>query len=144
MEVLAVRLVSQGNITAIADEELRKQVPIFTKHFLAAPFNPCSYMRIWVARRDNVVLGLTALNFGMWNGEIVLADIPVFRSIDEEATRALGERLNAFLADNGMTGRDAFLFLSDQESPESRCPKYEQFLSLWNAKPAERFAITVR
>ena len=65
-------------------------------------------------------------------------DIPIFRSIDAEATLELAKRANAFLADQGLGGQAAFLAM--KENSEER----ESVLTFWNGFPAERYIVRVR
>jgi len=74
-------------------------------------------------------------------------DIPVFRVTGENAKRAtqmLYDRMNGFFADNGMRGKQVFLYISDKEKPEQRCPAWEESIKDVGAIPAERFAVAVR
>jgi hypothetical protein len=74
-------------------------------------------------------------------------DIGVFRvtgKFARRATKQLFDRLNAHFADNGWRGNEVFLFISDKETPEQRCPAWQESLKAVGAKPAQRFAVTVR
>lgn len=136
MEVVPLDLATEGNITAIVDEELRESVPKFYKHFLRGPFDPRKLMKVWVAREGKHILAIS--------GYTSVADIPVFRSIDEGATKLIADRMNSFFADNGMRGRDVFLFLSDREAEEQRCPNRDKYVELFGAVPSERYIVPVR
>lgn len=96
--------------------------------------------KVWVALdENNEVVGIT--------GYVVKADIPVFRVTGEQAkraTKALYERMNSYFADQGMTGQEVFLHISSKETPEQRCPAWEESLQAVNAKPADRFSLIVR
>lgn len=86
------------------------------------------------------VTGLAA-----WGGDV--PDIPIFRVTGENAVRAtkmLHDRLNAFFADRGARGRQVFLYLNEKETPEQRCPDYENSLKDVGAVPAQRMAVTIR
>jgi hypothetical protein len=74
-------------------------------------------------------------------------DVPLFRVTGDNAKRAtqmLYDRMNGFFADNGLRGKQVFLFLNEKETPEQRCPAYEESLKEVGAVPAQRLAVTVR
>ncbi|HVI40014.1 MAG TPA: hypothetical protein VM577_05085 [Anaerovoracaceae bacterium] len=76
-----------------------------------------------------------------------IPDIPVFRVTGpnaQRATKMLYDRLNGFFADNGMRGKQVFLFISDKEKPEQRCEAWDSSLEDVGAVPAQRYAVTVR
>lgn len=80
-----------------------------------------------------------------WGGPV--QDIPIFRMTGPNAKRATKlaqERLNGFFADQGLRGRQVFLYISDKEKPEQRCEAWESSLEDVGAVPAQRFAVTVR
>ena len=74
-------------------------------------------------------------------------DVPLFRVTGEKAQRAtkmLYDRLNGFFADQGMRGRQVFLYLNEKETEEQRCPQWSESLKDVGAIPAMRLAVTVR
>jgi hypothetical protein len=74
-------------------------------------------------------------------------DVPLFRVTGDNAKRAtqmLYDRMNGFFADNGMRGKQVFLFINDKETPEQRCEAWEESLTQVGAVPAQRYAVTVR
>jgi hypothetical protein len=86
------------------------------------------------------VTGLAA-----WGGDVL--DIPIFRVTGENAQRAtkmLYDRLNSFFADRGARGRQVFLFISEKEKPDQRCPDWDESLKDVGAAPAQRMAVTIR
>lgn len=76
-------------------------------------------------------------------GYQVVYDTPLFRSIDPRATVVLAKRMNDFFADQGFRGRDVFLHVSEAESPEQKCPQYEDTLKAFGARPAERYIVRI-
>lgn len=112
----------------------------YCEKYLNAPVDFRKLAKVWVVLDEaDEVIGIS--------GYVVKADIPVFRVTGENAvraTKALYDRINSFFADQGMTGQEVFLHISSKETPEQRCPAWEDSLQSVNAVPAERFSLTVR
>jgi hypothetical protein len=110
-------------------------------HFRAIEIVPCDKFeaqltQAWTARDSDRILAVAGIQ-RRW-------DIPVFRSIDPKATFRMAARINDYLADRGCRGHDVMLFLSQSESPEQQCPARDRILEVMGARPAERYAFTVR
>jgi hypothetical protein len=135
-EVIPWDLRWHGNVLFPADDELHEKAIEFCRKNLAEQLDPRQMAKLWVARREGRVLGVTGVR-QQW-------DIPLFRSIDEGASRAMAGRLNGYFADLGIRGQSVLLFLSDSEKPEQRCPNREAILSEWKAAPAERYVVQCR
>jgi hypothetical protein len=104
-----------------------------------------SVTRCWVVVSMNAageverIHGITGLKLA--------PDFPFWRVSGEYADRAtegLRERVNAYLADNGYRGREAFIYLSDKETDAQRCSKWKESLEAAGAEPAQRFSVVVR
>lgn len=122
------------------DMELFGKAEDYCRRQLAAPLDLRRLGKAWVVLDDNGdVIGVS--------GFVLKADIPVFRVTGENArraTKALYDRMNAFFADQGMTGQEVFLHISSKETPEQRCAEWQDSLQSVNAIPADRFALIVR
>lgn len=118
------------------DDELHAAAVEFCKNNLAEKFDPRGYTKLWVARSEGRVLGVTGIK-SCW-------DIPVFRSIDQKASFKMADRLNSYFADQGFRGQDVFLFLSQSEKPEQQCPDRARILATVGARSAERFLVACK
>jgi hypothetical protein len=135
-EVTPWELKWQGNILFPVDDRVHAAATKFCEENLASKLDPRQFSRLWIAQRGGRVLGVTGIRPAQ--------DIACFRSIDKPASYAMAERLNAYFSDNGLLGHDVFLFLSDQEKPEQRCPNRDEVLAVWNGRPAERYIVRCR
>ena len=91
---------------------------------------------------ENIV---SVTGIGAWGGDV--PDHPIWRVTGPNAKRAtkmLQERINGFHADRGARGRSVFIYISEKETPEQRCPDWEDSLKDVGAVPAQRMAVTIR
>jgi len=123
------------------DQELHDMAVEFCAKELKGEVNLTNYSHVWVAclvnhegKRKKVV-GITG-----WSLKV---DISLFRSLDPQASLAMGKRINDHLNDSGCRGHEVFLHLSSHESPEQRCANFVDTLKAFKAKPADRWAIEV-
>jgi hypothetical protein len=133
IEIIPWDLQWHANILFPADQELHHQAIEFCQKNLAEPLYPKQLAKIWLARREGKILGVTGI-MSRW-------DIPLFRSINEEASFRMADRLNSYFADQGLRGKEVLLYLSDSERPEQRCPHREEILAKVGARPAERYVV---
>jgi hypothetical protein len=98
------------------------------------------YERSWLVVEEEAGRLVRPLAIG---GYRVVFDIPLLRSIDKRATVVLANRISAHLSDKGFRGKDIMLHISDSETPEQRCPEYENTLKVFGARPAERYVVKI-
>ena len=136
MHVVPLDFQLRNNILTPVDEELYAEGVQFCKNHLAAPLDPRQLAKAWVVRSEDKVLAIAGI-ISRW-------EVAVFRSVAQRATIKLANRLNSYFADAGFRGQEMLLFMSDHEKPEQRCPNRERVLGAWNARPAERYVVSVR
>lgn len=128
-----------------ADNHLFTLVSEYCKESLAEQPELEKLAKTWavVEMDGEKIVGVSGL--AAYAGNI--PDVSIFRVTGDNAKRAtqmLYDRLNGFFADNGMRGHQVFLYLNEKESPEQRCPQFEESLNEVGAVPAMRMAVTVR
>jgi hypothetical protein len=77
----------------------------------------------------------------LWMVQVV--DFPGFRYISSWAAKALKDRANDYLHDQGMRGCEVFVHIPENEPDEQRCPEWQEWLKAFGAVPADRYKITV-
>lgn len=132
--------VIEPGVIKFRNPELHAKAMDFCRRELATgELDVTKLAKVWVAVAEDEVIGIT--------GFCMKPDIPVFRVAGENAVRAtkiLTDRLLSFFADQGLTGVEVFVHLSSKERPEQRCERWEESLKAVDAKPADRFSVTVR
>jgi hypothetical protein len=142
IRVFALDFRIQDGMAVPADPNLHRLAVEFAEHELAAPVNFTDFKKLWVACQvdDNEqpvhVEGLL--------GMVLRADFPMARFVSPGAAKKLIDRANDYLHDQGARGAEVFLFISSKEDDSQRCPQYQDWLRYVGAKPADRFAVTVR
>ena len=136
MEITPWDMQWQGSTLFPVDEALHAEAIEFCKNNLAEGFDPRGHSKLWVAREGERILCVTGIK-SCW-------DVPVFRSLDEEASFRMADRVNAYFADQGFRGQGVFLYLSESESPEQQCPNRDRVLAKVGAVPAERYVVFVK
>jgi hypothetical protein len=142
VRVVPIDFFGTGGYLQPADPELFKMVNQFCKERFAKPIDLTKLAKSWACVEYDedgtpvAVLGVT--------GYVLRPDVAVFRSLNKMATWKLYERMNNFFADNAMRDQEVFVFVSEHEGPELRCPAYEDVLDTMGAKSAERHVIQVR
>ena len=118
------------------DAELHDAAVAYRRRELTEEVNLTDLAKVWVARDAKEILGIM--------GYVLKPDVPVMRANRIDALRALAERYNSFLSDNGARGRETFIHVSRKEKPEQRCPGWAEVLREWDAHSADRISIKVR
>jgi len=145
IQVFPIDFMGQWPLLEPKDQELHDLAIKYCEKELAEPINFTKLAKVWVTAvvdavgKPTEVTGIT--------GYVLKADVPVFRVSGANAIRStqmLQERLHAFFADQGMIGQEVFLHISSKETPEQRCPNWEQSLIDAGATPADRLSVIVR
>ena len=137
IEIVPLDFIGQGALLEPADRPLHDAAVEYCYRELAKgrELNLTKLAKVWVGLKDKEVFGIS--------GYVLRPDIPLLRATDPEVLRALGHRMNDFLADNGARGNQAFLYIGD-EKPEQRCPEWKAVLKEFGATNAQRFLVEVR
>lgn len=100
------------------------------------------YRKMWVtveldkAGKMVRVTGMQAL--------MSVVDLPISRYTNSKAAKLLSERVDSYLADQGLRGVPVFVFISSKEKPEQKCRDWTKWLRIWKAEPADRWLVRVR
>lgn len=137
IEILPIDFLGQGALLEPADRKLHDLAIDYCHRELRAgkSVDFSKLAKTWVGLKDGEVFGVA--------GYVLKADIPLFRGTDVEVMRALGQRMNAYFADNGARGREVFMYIGD-EPPKERCPAWRQVLKEFGAQSARRVLFEVK
>lgn len=136
IRIVPLDFLGQGAMLTPKDPDLHDKVIDFCQRELAEEINLTDLSKVWVAIDGEEVKGVM--------GYCLVPDVPVMRATSEESLRAMADRYNAFLADNGALGKHTFIHVSRGEKPECRCPGFGKVLAQWGAKLADRVMVKVR
>jgi len=145
IQVFPIDFMGQQPLLEPVNRKLHDMAVDYCKENLSDKVNLAKLNKVWVAATVDPAgnpLEITGIT-----GWVYKVDIPVFRVTGDNAVRStkmLEERLHAYFADQGMIGHEVFIHISSKETPEQRCPNWEESLFDASATPADRFAITVR
>lgn len=124
------------------DRALHQLAIDFAQKHLAEMPNFADYSKVWVSadvdEKEKPVLVHGALGF------VMRPDVVLCRFLDRKAFLGLYQRVNSHLADNGARGYEGFVYINPDEAPEQKCPQQTESLAALGAKPAHRWAITIR
>jgi len=132
----------QGPAFFPVDRELFQLAAAFCEKYLVNHPRLCDYKRVWVAARTDAagkptdVRGIMAVDLRV--------DIPLIRFLDAKAAKKLIERVNANLADQGLRGREVFIYKAEKEAVGEECPHWQEWLKILGAEPAERWKAQVK
>jgi hypothetical protein len=133
-----LEFVSQGAAWHPKDLDLFQKVDRFAKEFINDPPTLAFYVSCWAVMVDGEVVGLS----GVRNvPDIHIRVKPHAKAYP--AMKELIERVRSFLEDNGFHGQEVFVHKSALETEEQACPNWDKFLELYEAKPADRYTVTV-
>ena len=118
------------------DTEIHDQAVEFCSREVAAEVNLSHFSKVWIAKDGDEVQGVM--------GYVLKPDVPLMRATSAAALRAMANRYNDFLADNGARGKETFIYVARGEKPAQRCPEFAQVLREWDAKLADRVVVKVR
>lgn len=145
IRVFPIDFLGQWPLLEPKDRNLHDLAVEYCARELSEELNFAKLNKVWVTAvvdengKPIEVTGIT--------GYVLKADIPVFRVSGNNAVRStkmLEDRLHAYFADQGMLGQEVFLHISSKETPEQRCPNWEQSLIDAGATPADRLSVIVR
>lgn len=119
-----------------ADPKLHDMAVEFCARELTEKVTLTDLAKVWVATENERVLGIL--------GYVLKPDVPLCRAVDAAALRALANRYNDFLADNGARGKETFIHVARNEKPSQKCPAWAEVLKEWDAKLADRVTVKVR
>ena len=133
----------QGALLEPADVRLHDMAVDYCAHNLANEVNLSKFNKVWVAvsMRGEEYLEIIGITGWVWK-----PDVPMFRVTGKhavKATKLMEQRLQAFFEDNGARGGEVFLHISSKETPEQRCPKWQESLKAAGAVPADRFSVKI-
>lgn len=124
------------------DSHLHHLAVEFAQKHLAERPNFAEYERVWLSvdvdGNEKPVLIYGALAF------VMRPDIVLCRFLDSKAMAGLYARANSYFSDNGARGFEALVYINPDEAPEQKCPQQKESLQALKAKPANRWAITIR
>ena len=132
----------QGGVLLPRDPHLHQLAVEFAERELAEAINLTDYRNVFVECECDEH-GKPVRAEGLLAMQMVV-DVPVARFTNARSAKMLIDRANDYLHDQGARGAKVFLYISEQETPEQRCPNYLEWLAAVGAKPAERWATTVR
>lgn len=138
IEVIPLDFMQQGALIQPVNQKLHDDAVEYCHRELANghEVNLGKFSKVWVGLKDREVFGIL--------GYVLKVDIPMMRATDADVLRALGKRINDYLADNGSRGHEVFVHIGC-EKPEQRCPQWSHvLLKDFAAKPANRFSIEVK
>lgn len=136
IRILPLDFLGQGALIEPADRKLHDlAVEYCGRELKGGVVNFSKFSKIWVGLRNEEVCGVS--------GYVLRPDIPLLRATDSLVLRALAHRMNDYFADNGVRGKEAFLYIG-RESAEQRCPEWREVLREFGATSARRFAIEVK
>jgi hypothetical protein len=136
MRIHPLDFLGQGAMLTPVDPKLHDLAIEFCRTKLSVPVTLTDLAKVWVATENDQVLGIL--------GYVLKPDVPLCRSIDPLALRALANRYNDFLADNGARGKETFIHVARNEKPKDKCPDWAEVLKEWDAKLADRVTVKVR
>ena len=140
--VYLLRFKTENGITVPEDAHLNRLAEQWAEKNLASPVNFLDYRQVWVCAtgdKDGVpdkVEGVIGIQFAV--------DASMFRFTSAASAKMLIDRANDYLHDQGWRGSKAFVYISDTEAPEQRCPDYKGWLEALECRPAERYLYTIR
>lgn len=143
IRVIPLEFLGQGALLEPVDKVLHDMAVDYCAKNLASEVNLAKFNKVWiaVAMSGDAYCEIIGITGWVWR-----ADIPMFRVTGKhavKATKLMEERLHSFFEDNGARGSEVFLHISSKETPEQRCPKWQQSLKASGAVPADRFSIKV-
>jgi hypothetical protein len=136
IKVLPLDFIMQGALADPVNHKLHDlAVDFCARELKGGVVDFSKFSKIWVGLNGEEVQGIS--------GYVLKPDIPLLRATDSLVLRALGLRMNDFFADNGALGKEAFLYVGN-EQPEQRCPDWRALLKEFGAKSARRVSIEVK
>jgi hypothetical protein len=141
-EVFPLKFYGNGGYYQPADPDLYALTQEFCKQHLVAQVDIPRLKETWVAAevdkdgKPQRVIGIS--------GFVYRPDIPLFRSLKKKATKMLHDRMQAYFADNDMRGLPVFVFVSPNETTETKCEAAEESLAAFGSTPADRHVIFVK
>lgn len=140
VEVIPLDFMGQGALLEPADQKLHDLAVDYCARELQGgkDLNLARFNKVWVALADGEVIGITGF---VWR-----IDLPIFRVSGDNAARAtkmLTDRVRSYFQDQGCRGQELFLHISGKETPEQRCPKWEESLAAAPAVPADRYSVKI-
>ncbi len=124
------------------DRALHQLAIEFAQKELAEMPNYADYARVWLSVDVDAHEKPLAVHGAI--GFVMRPDVVLCRSLDRKAMVGLYLRMNSYLADNGARGFEGLVYINPDEKPEQKCPQQKESLEALGAKPACRWAITVR
>ncbi len=124
------------------DSKLHQLAVQWTEKNLAAPVTFTDYKMVWVCALHDDAGNLTGVE-GVIGVQFAI-DCPVFRFTNAGSAKLLIDRANDYLHDQGWRGSKAFVYISDTETPEQRCPDYKNWLKALDCTVAERYLYTIK
>lgn len=118
------------------DAKLHDLAVEFAAKQITEPVNFTKFNKVWVAVEGGKCVGIA--------GYVLRADVPMFRTVTQNATILMAHRLNDFFSDQGMRGQEVLLHISSKETPEQRCANWQAELDAAGAVPADRYTVTVK
>ena len=136
MKVLPLDFMGQNALIEPLDKELHDLAIDFCKRELTEEVNLSNFAKVWVAKDAEQIQGIM--------GYVLKPDVPLMRATSAAALRAMANRYNDYLADNGARGKETFVYVSKSEKAEQKCPEWRQVLREWGARFSDRVTVTVR
>ena len=123
-----------------ASPELRDAAHDFCQRELTLPegethWDLSAYFKAWVETEEGIVTGVAAL--------IRRIDICVYRCTTARGTAKMHQRLQNYLADQGLLGQDVFIQFSNSD-PDKMCANWQGEMEAAGAVPANRYLVKVR
>jgi hypothetical protein len=131
-----------GGYAMPQDPHLHQLAVEFAHKHLAERPNFADFERVWLSA-DVDADGKPALVHGAL-AFIMRPDIVLARSLDQKAFVGLYQRAQSYFSDTGARGFEVFVYINPDEAPEQKCPQQAESLQAIQAKPANRWAVTVR
>lgn len=137
ISVIPLDFLGQGALLEPADRKLHDMAVDYCNRELAKgrELDFSKFSKVWVGLKDAEVFGVS--------GYVLKPDVPLLRATNPDVLRALCHRMNDFFSDNGARGKEAFVYIGD-EQPSQRCPEWRRVLREFGAKSARRVAIEVK
>lgn len=118
------------------DRELHRRAIEFAEKEVAEKVNYSDFAKVWVAEDGDQIVGTL--------GMTMRPDFTLCRFLNPEAIKLLHQRGNDFLADQGLRGGEALIYMNSKERPEQKCPEGLRTVLELGARPADRWIIRVR
>lgn len=140
ISVRKLEFVSQGALSHPRDLEFFQRVDKFCEEQMAVKPRLDWYLGAWAAESEQGEI----LAVG---GVKLIPDVAIrvkHHKQSSHAMKALTDRLNDYLHDNGYRDQEVLIHKAAHEKKEQACPRWRHWLKAFKATPADRYVVKVK